>query len=84
LLSHVQLFATPWTAACRASLSITIQHFMANGRRKVEAVTCFISLGSKINADGDFNHDIKIHLLLGRKPMTNLDNVSKKTEIPLC
>ena len=51
---------------------------------KVEAVTCFISLGSKINADGDFSHDIKIHLLLGRKPMTNLDNVSKKTEISLC
>ena len=45
---------------------------------KLKTVTDFIFLGSKINADGDFSHDIKIHLLLGRKPMTNLDNVSKK------
>ena len=68
---------------CQASLSITIQHFMANGRRKVEAATCFIFLGSKINVDVDCSHDIKIHLLLGRKAMTNLENVSKNRDITL-
>ena len=42
---------------------------------KVEAVTDFIFLGSKITADGDCSHEIKRHLLLGRKAMTNLDSV---------
>ena len=42
---------------------------------KVETVTDFIFLGSKISADGDCSHEIKKHLLLGRKPMTNLDCV---------
>ena len=42
---------------------------------KVEAVTEFIFLGSKITADGDGSHEIKRHLLLGRKAMTNLDNI---------
>ena len=41
---------------------------------KVEAVTDFIFLGSKITADGDYSHAIKRHLLLGRKVMTNLDS----------
>ena len=40
----------------------------------VETVTDFIFLGSKIIADGDFSHEIKRHLLLGRKVMTNLDS----------
>ena len=44
-----------------------------NIRGKSEAVTDFIFLGSKITADGDCSHEIKRHLLLGRKPMTNLD-----------
>ena len=44
---------------------------------KVEAVTDFIFLGSKINADNDCSHEIKRHLLLGRKAMTNLDCVLK-------
>ena len=45
---------------------------------KVKAVTDFIFLGFKITVDGDFSHEIKRHLLLGRKAMTNLDtrNVS--------
>ena len=43
----------------------------------MEAVTDFI-LGSKISADGDCSHEIKRHLLLGRKAMTNLDSVLKK------
>ena len=43
----------------------------------METVTDFISLGSKITADGDCSHDIKRHLLLGRKAMTNLDSILK-------
>ena len=42
---------------------------------KVEAVTDFLFLGSKINEDSDCSHEIKRHLLLGRKAMTNLDSV---------
>ena len=44
---------------------------------KVEAVTDFIFLGSKITVDGDCNHEIERHLLLGRKVMTNLDSILK-------
>ena len=40
-------------------------------------VTDFIFLGSQITADGDFSHEIKRHLLLGRKAMTNLDRILK-------
>ena len=43
----------------------------------VEMVADFILRSSKITADGDFSHEIKIHLLLGRKVMTNLDSISK-------
>ena len=50
---------------------------------KVEAVTDFISLGSKTTVDGDCNHKIKRHLLLGRKAMTNLDSVLKSRDITL-
>ena len=45
---------------------------------EVEAVTDFIFLGSKITADGDCSYEIKRHLLLGRKAMTNLDSIVKK------
>ena len=48
---------------------------------KVEAVTDFIFLGSKITADGDCSHEIKRHLLLGRKVMTNLDRILKSRDI---
>ena len=52
--------------------------------KKVETVTDFIFQGSKITADGDCNHEIKRHLLLDRKAMTNLDSVTKKNrDIPL-
>ena len=50
---------------------------------KVEAVTGFILGGSKITVNGDHSHEIKRHLLLERKTMTNLDNVLK-TETSLC
>ena len=43
----------------------------------VETVRDFIFLGSKITADGNYSHEIKRHLLLGRKAMTNLDNILK-------
>ena len=52
-------------------------------REKVEAITGFIFLGSKITANGDCNHEIKRCLLLGRKAMTNLDNVLKSRDITL-
>ena len=51
---------------------------MANKREKVETVTDFIFLGSKIILDGDCNHEIKRRLLLGRRAMTNLDSMLKK------
>ena len=47
----------------------------------VETVTDFISLGSKITADGDCSHEIKRHLLLGRKVMTTLDSILKSRNI---
>ena len=49
----------------------------------VETVTEFILRGSKITADGDCNHEIKRHLLLGRKAMTKLDNVLKSQDVTL-
>ena len=49
----------------------------------VEIMTDFIFLGSKITSDGDFSHEIKIHLLLGRKVMTNLDSILKSRDITL-
>ena len=47
----------------------------------METVTNFIFLGSKISADGDCSHEIKTHLLLGRKAMTNLDSILKSRDI---
>ena len=49
----------------------------------VEIVADFIFLGSKITADGDCSHEIKRHLLLGRKVMTNLDSILKSRDITL-
>ena len=46
-----------------------------------ETVADFIFLGSKITSDGDFSHEIKRHLLLGRKVMTNLDSILKSRDI---
>ena len=48
---------------------------------KVEAMTDFTFLGSTITADGDCSHEIKRHLLLGRKAMTNLDSILKSRNI---
>ena len=52
-------------------------------RGKVEAVTDFIFLGSKITVDSDCSHKIKRHLLLERKAMTNLDSILKSRDITL-
>ena len=49
----------------------------------VETVADFILGGSRITADGDYNHEIKGRLLLGRKAMTNLDSVLKSRDIAL-
>ena len=49
----------------------------------METVSDFTFLGSKITADGDCSHEIKRHLLLGRKAMTNLDSIIKSRDITL-
>ena len=69
-------------------LSIQKTKIMASGpitswETDGETVADFIFLGSKITADGDCSHEIKRHLLLGRKAMTNLDSIFKSRDIPL-
>ena len=59
-----------------------ITSWQINGET-METVTDFIFLGSKITADGDYSHEIKRHLLLGRKAMTNLDSMLKNRDITL-
>ena len=56
---------------------------MANKWGTMETVTDFIFLDSKITADGDYSHEIKRHLLLGRKAITNLDSILKSRDITL-
>ena len=58
---------------------MTMEIRQSNG----ETVADFIFLGSKITADGDCSHEIKRHLLLGRKVMTNLDSILKSRDITL-
>ena len=72
-------------------LSIQKAEIMASGPitswqidgEAVETVTDFIILSSKITADGEYSHEIKGHLLLGRKAMTNLDSILKSRDITL-
>ena len=59
-----------------------IASYQINGKT-VETVADFIFLGSKITEDGDCSHEIKRHLLLGRKVMTNLDSILKSRDITL-
>ena len=56
---------------------------MAKDEKTMETVTNFIFLGSKITADGYCSHEIKRHLFLGRKVMTNLDSILKSRDITL-
>ena len=70
-------------------LNIQKRKIMASGpitswQIDMETVTDFSFLGSKITADGDYSHEIKRHLLLGRKVMTNLDSILKSRETLLC
>ena len=77
----------------KASLKLNIQKMkiMASGpitsweidEERVETVSDFIFGGSRITADGDCSHEIKRHLLLGRKVMTNLDSIFKSRDITL-
>ena len=75
----------------RSKLSIQKSNIMAYGPitsqqidgGKVEIVTDFIFLGSKITADSDCSHEIKRHLLLGKKAETNLDSILKSKDITL-
>ena len=77
----------------KAGLKLNIQKMkiMASGPitsweidgETVETVSDFIFLGSKMTADGDCSHEIKRHLLLGRKVMTNLDSILKSRDIIL-
>ena len=73
----------------KAGLKLNIQKMkiMASGPitswQTMETVTDFISLGSKITADGDYSHEIKRRLLLGRKAMANLDSILKSRDITL-
>ena len=62
--------------------SSPITSWQINGE-KMETVTDFLFLGSKITADGDCSHEIKRHLLLGRKAMTKLDSILKSRDITL-
>ena len=63
-------------------VSDSINSWQIDGETR-ETVRNFIFLGSKIMADGDYSHEIKRHLLLGRKAMTNLDSILKNS-ILLC
>ena len=75
----------------RLKLNIQKTKIMASGPitsweidgETVETVSDFISLGSKITADGDCSHEIKRHLLLGKKVMANLDSILKSRDITL-
>ena len=72
----------------KVGLKLNIQKtkIMASGPidgETVETVADFIFLGSKITADGDCSHEIKRHLILGRKVMTNLDSILKSRDITL-
>jgi len=71
----------------KVGLKLNIQKtkIMASGPMEIdgETVSDFIFLGSKITADGDCSHEIKRHLLLGRKVMTNLDSIFKSRDITL-
>ena len=64
-------------------MSIWSHHFWQIDGETMETVTNFIFLGSKITAGGDYSHEIKICLLLGRKAITNLDSVLKSQNITL-
>ena len=64
-------------------MEISSKRFMQIDGETVETETDFIFGGSKITADGDCSHEIKRHLFLGRKAMTNLDSILKSRDITM-
>ena len=99
MLSHFQLFATPWIVAYQAppSMGFSRQKYWSGlpfpsppitsswqiVGETVETLTGFIFLGSKITTNGDCSHEIKRRFLLGRKATTNLDSILKSRDITL-
>ena len=67
----------------KTKILASVPSFMANRWEKLETVAYFIFLGSKITEDGDCSHEIKSHLLLGRKAIPNLDSILKSRDITL-
>ena len=67
----------------KSDLRLNIQKTKIIDGETMKTVTDFISLGSKITADGDCGHEIKRHLLFGRKDMTNLDSILKSRDTTL-
>ena len=67
----------------KVGLNLNIQKTKIIDGKTVETVSDFIFWGSKITADGNCSHEIKRHLLLGRKVMTNLDSILKRRIITL-
>ena len=65
-----------------ASAPLPITAWQTEREEKVEVVTDFLILGSKITADGDCSHKVRRQLPLGRKTVTNLDSVLKSTTLP--
>ena len=90
-LKHLLLKVREESEKVGLKLNIQKTQIMASGPttsgqmdgETMETVTDFIILDSKITADGDFSHEIKRRLLLGRKVMTNLDNLLKSRDITL-
>ena len=87
MISHL-VFVPPYTTKVGLQLNIQKTKIMASGPITLweidgETVSDFIFLDSKVTVDGDCSHEIKRHLLLGRKVMTNLDSIFKSRDITL-
>ena len=80
--SNVLAWRIPGTGE-PGGLPSTESHRFGHDGEIVETVSDFIFLGSKITTDGDCSHEIKRHVLLGRKVMTNLDSILKSRDITL-
>ena len=80
---HINMKSTILNHSKNYDHGIWSHHVMANRWGKMEAVTDFIFLDSKITADNDCSHEIKRCLLLGRKTMINLDSILKSRDITL-
>ena len=81
--SRLQLTSNTNKTEKKNDHGIPPHYFMANRGGKVEMVTDFLFLGSKITVDGDCSREIRRRLLLGREAMTNLDNMLKSRDITL-